>query len=536
MLHNLKLMTLGRDDLRLYFEAKRPWQTNVQRLLTNFVHLKRPTRTLMLTRAAFIAIALGTVMGFINYSMTPSFILCWLFSPYFAHNLARETNRHAPGWTIASFIVPIWAPALLAILRPKPFGALSLVDNSWFNMERPTNLMMVTGILYFDDQIELEELKNTLSERLLCFDRFHQKVKYIGRFACWVHDSQFDIDHHLSQIELEDPEDPSAFHHLVDRLTATALDFSRPLWKIDIVKLPDGKSAAIFRIHHAIADGIALIRVLLSLTDPVSQVVPASADQRAGSKRPQSGYLEQMVGFAQAIKKGLMLPDSDTSLKNTLTGKRVTAWSEPIDVEHIKVLSHQHNAKINDMVLAVTAGAIRTYLAANGEDVNHVLIRVLVPINLKPTSGPIELGNKVGFVYLPIPVHLEDPIARLRAVKQSMDEIKGGQEALLSYWFLTLMGALPVRLQHAIIDVLNKNASSTMTNVPGPRHKIQLAGHAIENMMFFGPQSGPMGVGISVLSYAGKMTFAINADANLVSNPQILADFFHQELKNWPLG
>lgn len=512
----------------------------------------------LILRFVLVSLALLFVGDYITVGLSPFFLISWAISIACTYQLAQQTRHHAILWAIASFIAPFIAPFFLAISKPKPYGALSLVDNSWFNMERPTNLMMVTGVLFFEELLSLPDIKQTVSERLLSMPRFRQKVKHLGRHASWLDDDQFNLDDHISEYYLSGSGDPLgsgdaiAFQNHVNELSSQPLDFNMPLWHIELVQSSSGKSAAIFRIHHCIGDGIALIRVLLSLTDntptaksntkakstlnPQPRTPPPkpSNNDNSAQTTPAQEFWHQVVGFAAAIKKGVMLPDAHTSLKNPLTGKRVTAWSEPVSVEKVRSLAHLHGAKINDIVLATTAGAIRHYLRSQGEEVDGIVLRVLVPINLRPLDGPLELGNKVGFVYLPLPVDLEDPVARLKAVKQTMDEIKGGQEAVLSYLFLTVIGTLPNNMQHFVIDTFNKNATSTMTNVPGPKETLYLAHHKISNMMFFGPQSGTMGVGISVLSYDGKITLGINADANLVKAPEKFSSFFKHELENWP--
>ena len=144
------------------------------------------------------------------------------------------------------------------------------------------------------------------------------------------------------------------------------------------------------------------------------------------------------------------------------------------------------------------------------------------------------LGNKVGFVYFPLPIEIDSPIERLLETKARMDNIKGGQEAILSYGFLVLLGLLPKSIQHPLVDLLNNNASTTMTNVPGPKEALSMASSPIQNLMFFGPQSGKMGVGISILSYNGKVTLGVSADENMIPDPGLLVNYFTQEIEEWP--
>ena len=484
----------------------------------------------------------GANLGiFVVYSLLllplsdPIMVILWAISAGTSALLARDLNRTATGWTLAAIAIPFWAPGFLAFSPRRPQNALTAVDNSWLNMERPTNRMVVCGILFFEKPLEKAALEQTLRTGLLTFDRFKQRVVNVNRFNCWEDAPDFNLDDHLRFHELPASATGEDFHRQVTHLTEQPLDMGKPLWEMDVYQGVDGGSALVIRIHHCIADGIALVRVLLSMTEPETpQAVTPPAARPEKKDSPLKLMLHTAVGLLAAIPHAMKLPDSDSRLKKPLTGKRSTAWSRSIDLERVRTLSKAHRAKINDLVLAATAGALRQYLKTHGSDPDNMTLRVLVPINLKPLDGDIVLGNQVGFVYLPLPIQEASRELRLAAVKAAMDSVKGGQEAMLSLIFLKLIGAMPPSLQNMIIDTFNKNASSTMTNVPGPREPLLFAKEKISNMMFFGPQSGTMGVGISVFSYAGRLTMGLNADANLIPDPDLLVSLFMEELENWP--
>ncbi|MCG8315698.1 MAG: WS/DGAT domain-containing protein [Pseudomonadales bacterium] len=489
-----------------------------------------------------IGLRLFSLLGFVLYSLYSSqnsslLLNClWLLTVIASVFLANHLNRNLTIWGAVSLCFPFWGAALLSLLSKRPEKVLTAVDNSWLNMERPTNKMVVTGIMFFKSPVDPQALFKTVEQGLLKFERFKQKVVNINHFNSWENDPQFVLSNHIHFHAADEIIDPQGFHKAVDHLTEQPLDFTKPLWQMDLYQGVNGGSALVVRIHHCIADGIALIRVLLSMTTTeLPQEAPSQKPFSQTKDSPIRQLLQLVVGLLAAVPHALKLPDSDSPLKNPLSGKRKTAWSEPLKLEKIRQLSKENNAKINDVVLAATAGALRTYLSEQGTDPDCMTLRVLVPINLKPMEGEIVLGNQVGFVYLPLPISENNPTARINAVKQSMNQIKGGQEAMLSLLSLKLIGSLPRFLQTMIIDTFNKNASSTMTNVPGPKTPLLFAGQKVENMMFFGPQSGTMGVGISVLSYAGTMTMAINSDANLIPNPNRVTDLFTMEIEKWPI-
>ena len=147
--------------------------------------------------------------------------------------------------------------------------ALSNVDNAWWRMEHPSNLMMISGVLVFSEPLEYERLRSTLAHGLLRFDRFRQRVaqpKCAWRAPRWEDDPNLDLDYHLKQIALPAPGDQAALQELASQLASTQLDLERPLWQFHLVEGYGEGSALICRLHHCIGDGIALVHVLLSLT------------------------------------------------------------------------------------------------------------------------------------------------------------------------------------------------------------------------------------------------------------------------------
>lgn len=457
-----------------------------------------------------------------------------------AAGLAWCQGRHVAAWLVASLLLP-FLPALWLTRRP-PRGvqALSACDTCWYSMERDVNPMMVVGFMFMRKAPELAALAAVLEERLLCFDRFRQVPGRMEGHLCWIDAEGFALEKHLHEEHLPEATD-EAFGHRLDVLTGEHLDFNRPLWDIVVLHNHPRGAAVVIRIHHSLADGIALVRVLLSLTDSMesppsepAQTEASPSHQAASPAKPARLSLTSLgVELLKALPRMLMLPDGRTALKNPLTGLRRTAWSLPMPVATLKAVAHHHGCKINDLILAATAGAIRRYLLSQGEHVDGLTFRVLVPVNLRRLDGPIELGNKVGFIYLPLPVGKQDPLERLADVKATMDRVKSGKEALLSYWSLCLIGTLPPALQQGLTDIFNQNASATMTNVPGPRTTITLAGEPITDMGFFGPQSGRMGVGISAFSYNGRLTLGVNADAGMIAEPRLLVTCFEEDVSAW---
>src|SRR5207253_2843429 len=267
---------------------------------------------------------------------------------------------------------------------------LSSVDAAWLRMEDPTNLMMVTGVLLFEEPLDFSRVRATLERRLLAFDRFRQRVVE-APFGLgpprWVEDQHFDLDSHVHRVALPKPADQRALQDLVSDLMSTPLDQTKPLWQVHVIDGYRDGSAFLARLHHCIADGIALIQLLLSLTDESPR-----PRRQPGLKRPErdGGFSLPLGALAQAISNPfellelaqtgvtvadtlqrlvLLPPDPKTVLKGPLgVGKRA-AWSSPIPLEGVKAAGRRHEATVNDILIATVTGALRHYLEERGEPV-----------------------------------------------------------------------------------------------------------------------------------------------------------------------
>jgi len=436
---------------------------------------------------------------------------------------------------------------------------VSAIDSAWLRMEDPTNLMMVTGVLLFDGRLDQRRLRAVVEERLLAFPRFRQRIQEppfgVGT-PSWVTDHRFDLDYHLRRVALPEPGDKRALEAFVSEVMSTPLDFTKPLWQIVVVEHASG-SALVSRIHHAIADGIALVRVLLSLTDEKARprrrraANPPDLDAGAGASLLQAGGWLAQTGFGlvrepgQALRAAglgadaaatlarvtLMPPDPQTALKGPLGVMKRAAWSEPIPLADVKEAGLRVGGTINDVLVTAAAGALRRYLAGRGEDVHGLDVRAAVPVNLRPLDEAHRLGNQFGLVFLALPLGVEDPAERLAEVKRRMDELKSSLQPVVALGLLTTIGYLPVPLQPLPIQFFGSKASLVLSNVPGPRERLYLAGEPLGRAMFWVPQSGRLGLGVSILSYAGEVLVGVASDAGLVPDPAAIVHGFQDEVQ-----
>jgi WS/DGAT/MGAT family acyltransferase len=208
--------------------------------------------------------------------------------------------------------------------------------------------------------------------------------------------------------------------------------------------------------------------------------------------------------------------------------KRVV-WSESVDLAEVKRIGKTFGGTVNDVLIAALTGALRSYMLYRDDDPDNGDIRSMVPVNLRPLEGDIELGNRFGLVYLTLPVSLADPLERLYEVRRRMNILKSSPEAILVYQVLSLLGRLPGDLAEQATSLFASKATAVLTNVPGPQYTLYFAGKPMRRIMFWVPQSGDIGLGLSIISYNGEVTLGLVIDEKLASDPEIIMESFMEE-------
>ena len=453
---------------------------------------------------------------------------------------------------------------------------MSRVDTAWLRMDNDVNLMMIVGIWLLRPAIDYGALCARIEEKLLRYERFRQKVVQDATGASWVHDEAFDIRHHVVREKLRraaGKSERSALQRRAGELANTALDADRPLWQFHLVEGYEGGSALIARVHHCIGDGIALISVMLSITDggadppkrrrrdPSSRegewltdtvmrpladlsakalsVVDASLSKSIEMlSNPQQGLLGSLDKARAAYRvlgdvatMALMPDDSPTLLKGKPSGRKVVAWSEPLPLDRVKSIGKALGCSINDVLLACVAGAVGQYLRGAGDDPAGKEIRAMVPVNLRPLDQAWQLGNRFGLAPLVLPIGIENPIERVFAVRARMNDLKSSYQPLLAFAVLSVAGLMVKPVQDAILGLFAKKATAVMTNVPGPAMPLLFCGSTLRQTMFWVPASGDIGVGVSILSYGGGVQFGLITDEALCPDPQAVIDRFEPEFE-----
>jgi diacylglycerol O-acyltransferase / wax synthase len=270
-------------------------------------------------------------------------------------------------------------------------------------------------------------------------------------------------------------------------------------------------------------------------TDPqafMQKAMQQTALQMAsmGASTQAGQYAVKGIELAKEVAKlATMGKDSPTLFKGPLGVRKRVAWIEPLPLDIVKTVGKAFSASINDVLLGIAAGALREYLAEHGEDVDNTKFRAVVPVNLRPMEKAKNLGNHFGLVFVELPVAKSHPLARIFAVKANMAELKGSMQPVIAFGLLSASGLAPKAVQDQLGALLSQNASTVMTNVPGPAKPLYFAGCEIMGQDFWVPQSGAIGMGLSILSYNGKIHFGVITDEKLVPDPKRLTELFVQE-------
>lgn len=454
------------------------------------------------------------------------------------------------------------------------------VDTIWLNMDRPNNLMVIDSLMFLDGPVDWDRLVATITERLV--DRypvFRQRAvlspTHVGP-PHWEDDPDFDVERHVVRATLDGGGDAAVQQYVADH-AGEPLDRAHPLWQLHLIDGYDDGAVVFARLHHALADGIALARVLLSLTDDTPDPEPPESpeDPDAGYHDPPMGILEgafrvataagsaagavvsavaglggrllhaaprlldpHVVGdaFTQAERTGaianklLLGPHPHTPFSVPPGVRKQVAWCPPFPLEDVTDVGHATGATVNDVLVAAVSGALAAYTIERGGRPDDVA--TMVPVNVRPLDRPLPrtLGNAFALVLLNLPLSVEDPLARIAETKRRMDVIKHSPEVMLTFGLIKAIGRTGPELERFFVDFFAGKAIGVTTNVPGPTEPRYLAGRRITRVLSWPPESGDQTMGISIFSYAGEVHVGFRADAGAVPDPERLVVAFEAEM------
>lgn len=459
----------------------------------------------------------------------------------------------------------------MTVANGRPVAA---VDALWLHMDTPENLMVIEGVMTFAEPLDYDRALAVISWRLpQRYPVFRQIPMHPGSLFggdIWVDDPDFDVANHVHRATLPDGGDDAALTRFVSAEMSKPIPHDRPLWQVVIIDGYRDATAILFRFHHAMADGTALARVLLELTDDrpdadLAADAPA-ADNDGPTHQPMhrsrlGSAVESLIGVtdrareaAQVLERALspqtahdaleiarvaptlidklfvcQLPDSP--LRKSIGVRKVAAWSPPYDLAKVKATAHAHNATVNDVMVAGIAGAIRSYTIDNGAAPED--LATMVPVNLRPLDRPLprELGNKFALVVLQLPLSAASPTERLLRTKSAMDNIKNSPEALVTFGIIEALGSINPTVTKNMVKFFSGKGIGITTNVIGPRNERFFAGRKVASIIGWAPSAGDQTLNECIFSFGNQIQVGFKSDRSAIPEPEQLVEAFDHELQ-----
>jgi WS/DGAT/MGAT family acyltransferase len=418
-------------------------------------------------------------------------------------------------------------------------------DSFWLELDRPENLAVVTSLMWTTEQVDPDRLRSVVRERLL--DRFPVLCRRpdlhsgLLRWGAWLADPDFDLDRHLVVGTAPGAGDRAALQDFIGAERGTPLDPAHPMWRMYLLQGYEGGSAIVSRFHHSIADGIRMTQVMLGLLDPLDGEfagVPARVGRHdpvhpgSGTGRSVTALLNTLAG---AVKIGLW-QNPRTALDGRPGVEKAVAWTEPTPLSTVTAIAARTGTTVNDVCTALVSGAMARYLdrpagprpLAPGDDD----VAWLLPVNLEPAGSvpPPDLGNRFALVLVALP---HGPVAfpdRLAEVHRRISRIRDSWEPLVTHVLARAIAVSPTPVGMTLMRFLAAKAVGVLTNVPGPRTRMALAGAPVGGVVGWAPTSARQALTVTIFSYAGEVTFGFGTDPAVVPDANVFVTLLGEEL------
>lgn len=416
-------------------------------------------------------------------------------------------------------------------------------DAIWLQ-DSATNLMVINAVI-ITERLDLETLRQAFQRRIFegpeapRFERLRCRIGGKGHRRYWEPDPDFDLSHHIFACRGRNLHTLEAIQAYVGRAASHQLDGERPRWEIQVIEaFEEDATAFLIRIHHSIGDGEALVSLLFTLMDSAWEH-EHGMDRHVGSTPTEVPWLDRFLQVAAIplrapgvlLRRLTWFPDRSHLHGPALSGHKRVAWTAPLDLEVVKKARRTIGATVNDVLMASVSGAFSHYLTQRGDPVPHRFL-ISMPVNVRPLGEAPRCENHFAPVPMAIPAG-QDPLpSRILEVKSRMDRMKRSAVPLVIYEIQrALLSLLPKALSRGLIDFLANKCTAVVTNVAGPCRDITLEGRRVRSILFWVPQRANIGVGISILSFGGKVQLGVIADEALVPDPTVLIQAFEKEFE-----
>jgi diacylglycerol O-acyltransferase len=415
---------------------------------------------------------------------------------------------------------------------------LSRADSARWHMGTPENPMVIGALLHFERPLRLAALRDLVRDRLLPHRRFRQHVVEASHpfgAPCWREDVELDLDEHVLQLDPAERPDLAALAELCEERLNHPLPSNRSPWRFELMQLATGGSALLVRVHHAIADGRALVELLQQLADetlaaPVPEPRAAAGPGQALVPARRAPFFKRLAGLFRIV--GLS-GDPEGLLRHPLNGYKHVAWSTPIPLASIKRLAEAGNHHVADVLLAAVTGALDRYEREHGQVPQpvHALLPVAMP---QATDG--ALGNHYASVFVRLPLDLADPQARVAVIARDMSNVRAGGQSQVVAGLTRLAGSVAPAIEQWAVRRWSRRASLVVSSLAGPTVPLHLAGQLLQSIVIFAPAPASIGLSLTCFGYAGALRLGVWADSAVIERPEDLVTAFEDAIEELGRG
>jgi diacylglycerol O-acyltransferase len=430
---------------------------------------------------------------------------------------------------------------------------LTAVDASFLAQESQNAHMHIGAVMIFEGPPPaFDDFADHVRGRLHLVPRYRQKLAVppleTGR-PLWVDDPNFNLEYHVRDTALPAPGSEQQLRALAARVHSQALDRTKPLWEMWLVQgLEGGRFALLSKTHHALVDGVSgvdLATVLFDLEPVPAEIehpetpwrprrTPSAIDMAARGVRGLVGLpfdaaaravgaaarpgdalavtREALEGLGEVVWAGLN-PAPETPLNVEIGPHRRFMWTRH-ELADFKRVKNAFGGTVNDVVLAVVAGALQKWLRSRGVRTEGLELRGLVPVSIRARDEHHQLGNRLAAMRAPLPVYVEDPVARLRVVRRAMEGLKESKQAVGAEVLAGMQALAPptILAQASRLNFSTRLFNLLVTNVPGPQFPLYVLGRRLRDIfpVAFLPKNHALAV--AIMSYDGGMDFGLLAD------------------------
>ncbi len=442
---------------------------------------------------------------------------------------------------------------------------LTGLDSSFLHLERDSAHMHVAGVSVFSGAAPTyDELLEAIESRLHLVPRYRQRLAFVplgqGR-PVWVDDPHFNLRYHVRHTALPRPGGEGELKRLAGRVFSQALDRGRPLWELWLVEgLAGGRFAVLSKTHHALVDGISGVDIATVLFDASPDPLPAAPPDHEWVARPLPSRAQLL---ADALLERATVPaEVVRGVRATMRGPRTVAKSAGkalgsvgalawtglqaapptpfnvrigphrrftwvrADLGRFKSIKNSLGGTVNDVVLAVVAGALGNYMRLHGMSTEGVGVKAMVPVSVRADIERGALGNRVAAMWATLPVGVTDPVRRLHTISEAMVGVKQSGQAVGAEILTAMSGFAPptIMAQAARLQARQRFFNLVVTNVPGPQFPLYLLGRELESIFPMVPLAENTALGIAILSYNGQLNFGLVGDYDALADLEVLAD------------